>query len=136
MPGNANSGRRKTTVDNRAAIDIDDRPTKPSEMDQHASEFWDESIAPVEHLRASDERSAIECCRMYSLYRRAAKACESIPLDDEAATTTMKYYGAWQKLSTKLGLHPEARIRMAKQTYRAEPTDELDADLRYFGNTG
>ena len=133
--GLENSGRRASTIERRIRLDPNDVPCRPCDISGHAASYWANSIVPCEHLTQDDTDLAVECCRLYDLYRRAVKACETIPLDDEAANTAQKYFNQWQVLVKKLALDPVSRAKMAKQFCRTEPEDQTP-EKTYFGTVG
>lgn len=135
MPGNANSGRRPQQTDDREAVDPNDRPERPSDLGAIGRAYWDSAIGDIEHLRKRDEPQCVECCRQYELYRRATTACESIPLDDEAAKTAGKYFAQWQSIVKTLGLDPKSRLRHARQMRRVEPKEQ-SPEAKFFGVVG
>jgi hypothetical protein len=119
-------------VETRCRIDPNDKPDMPSNLGEHAREYWSTTVEACVHLLRSDTPLAVECCRLYDLYRRSVVMCENIPLDDEAAQTATKYLDKWLILVRRLYLDPEGREKLNRQYYRPVPQEESPT-VRFFG---
>lgn len=113
------SGRRRSR---KLLLRSGDVPLPPSDLDEAAARFWRTTIEPAAHLTSADGPAAAECCRLYSLHRRASDEYARKP-SNRAAGTAGRFFKMWVGLVELLLLHPAGRRAAEKATVR-----EADAD--------